>query len=125
MAQRGQQRRLEFSAASNDLRFFALLEENHGLVRASAHLGGEVAGNNADGQQRKQCHPVLGVGDRECSDRRQKEVETDEGHERCRNGHPECRNRGHDQDDEQEQKSDGRRVRDGEPHEEGRQETDG
>ena len=84
-------------------------------VRARA-MRRQVAGDEADREEREQRDPVLRLGNRERADRRQEEeVEGEHRHDRRGDGHPQARGRRDHEHDHQEGRRDGRRVGQTEP----------
>ena len=86
-----------------------LVAPRHRLAGPRARDRGQIAGHQADDQQREQRDPVLRVGDRQRADRRQEEeVEGQDRGEGGRDRHPQRRRRRHQEDDDQESHRDGR-----------------
>ena len=75
------------------------------FLRARARHGRQIAGDEADGQEREQRDPVLRVRDRQRPDRRQEEeVEAEHGDDRRRHRDPEARRRRDHEHDQQERR---------------------
>ena len=124
VAERRQQRRLQFGVAPDRFGLATLFEQagdlvalDLDLVRPSTRLRRQVAGNQADGEQREERHPMRRIGHRKRAHRRQEEeIEQDERRQRCGDRHPAVRHRGDHEDDQQVGERDRRRVPDAEPH---------